>query len=161
MENAQERLIRYMNDALSVEEGLITNLKEMADDVNDPTVQTLLMEHRAVTMQQKDRLESRIRALGFEPAHEKKILTKMIGKIEDMLHVGKDSYDQTVQDLIKCYGVENFEVAMYESLESYASAIGDSETAELAHTLKAEEQAAADKILPMIAPLAARVIEIV
>jgi ferritin-like metal-binding protein YciE len=160
METPQDRLIRYLNDALGVENGLITNLKEMADDVNYPAVHALLMEHRAVTMQQKDRLEGRIRILGYEPSESKKFLSTVMGKVEDMLHVAPDSYDQTVQDLVKCYGIENFEVAMYEALEAYARAIDDTITADLAHSHKAEEQDMANKILPMIAPSSVRVLEL-
>ena len=34
----------------------------------------------------------------------------------DAMHAAHDLYDKTTLDLMKAYGVENFEMAMYESL---------------------------------------------
>lgn len=157
MENTRERLIRYLEDAWAIENGLITHLKEMAEEVNDAQIQTILMEHRAVTMQQKDRLEARINALGKEPSTGKGFLTQLLGRIGEKMHSSYDSQDRTVQNLLQCYAVENFEVAMYEAMESYANIIGDTETAELARSHKAQEQEAAHHIWPLIGPTSARV----
>lgn len=161
MENTQERLIRYLDDAWAVEKGLVDTLKEMADEVNDPAVQSLLEEHRAVTHTQEERLEERIRALGEEPSGGKGVFNRMVAKIGDALHAAHDAYDKTTQDLMKAFATENFEIAMYQALESYAGAIGDSETAALARQLMQEEQQAANKVWPLIAPAAARAVHAV
>jgi ferritin-like metal-binding protein YciE len=75
------------------------------------------------------------------------------------MHAFHDEYDKTTQNLIKGYGTENFEVAMYESLEAYAQAIGDQETVLLAQKHKQQEQEAADKIRPLISQTATRVLQ--
>jgi len=67
-----------------------------------------------------------------------------------------DDFDATTQDLMKGYATEAFEVAMYEALKTYAAEIGDAETAELAARHLREEQEAAQKLWPLIAPTAAR-----
>ena len=161
MDDSQARLVRYLQDAWAVESGLVVNLKEMAEDVNDPEVQTHFMEHRASTMQQADRLSARLRSLGKEPPAGKGFLSQMLGMIGDAMHISPDSYDKTVQNLFVCYGWMNFGAAMYEGMEAYAKIIGDTETAELARSHKDEEQEAAKKIWPLISKCSMRVAEIV
>ena len=161
MDDAQARLVRYLQDAWAVESGLVVNLKEMAEDVNDPEVQALMMAHRTSTMQQTDRLAARLRSLGKEPSTGKGFLSQMLGKIGDAMHISQDSYDKTVQNLFVCYGAMNFGAAMYEGMEAYADIIGDPETAELARSHRGEEQEAAKKIWPLIRKASARVSEVV
>ena len=161
MEGPQARLVGYLEDAWAVESGLVVNLKEMADDVNDPEVQALMMAHRTLTMQQKDRLAARLHSLGKEPSGGKGFLSQMLGKIGDAMHFSQDSYDKTVQNLFVCYGAMNFGAAMYEGMEAYADMIGDPETAELARSHRGEEQEAAKKIWPLIRKASVRVSEVV
>jgi ferritin-like metal-binding protein YciE len=156
MEDARERLVRYLDDAWAVEKALVASLEEMADKVNDLEVKSLFMEHRQVTHQQEEALEARIRALGEEPSGSKGVFNQLMGKIGDFLHRAKDDDDQTSQELMKAFATENFECAMYQSLEAYATAIGDSETAELARMHMRQEKDAADKVWQMIEPAAIR-----
>ena len=55
----------------------------------------------------------------------------------------------------------DLESAMYEAMEAYAKAVGDDETAALARAHHAEEEEAARKLWPLIAPAAARVRDLV
>jgi ferritin-like metal-binding protein YciE len=119
-------------------------------------VQALFQEHRQVTHEQEERLEARIRALGEEPSGGKGFFNQMVAKMGDALHGAHDPYDKTTQDLMKGYATENFECAMYQSLEAYADAIGDSETAQIARLHLQQEKEAAEKIWPLIAPTAVR-----
>ena len=156
MEGTQDRLIRYLDDAWAVEKALVNVLQDMAEEVNDPQVQSLFQEHRQVTHQQEERLEARIRALGKEPSGAKGFFNQMMGKVGDAMHAAHDEYEKTTQDLMKGYATENFECAMYQSLEAYANAIGDTETAQLARQHLQQEREAAERIWPLIAPTAAR-----
>jgi ferritin-like metal-binding protein YciE len=156
MESPQDRLIRYLDDAWAVEKALVTVLGDMAEEVNDPQVRALFQEHRRVTHEQEERLEARIRALGKEPSGGKGFFNQMVAKIGDVLHAAHDDDDKTTQDLMKAYATENFECAMYQSLASYATAIGDGETAQLARQHMQQEKEAADRVWPLIQPTAAR-----
>ena len=158
-ETKQERLIRYLDDAWAVEKALVAALKDMADEVNDPQVKALFEEHRTVTHAQEEALEARIRALGQEPSGGKGFFNQMVAKIGDVLHAAHDEYDKTSQDLMKGYATENFEMAMYEALESYSTAIGDTETATLARQHHQQEKEASEKIWPLIGPASARAVE--
>ena len=160
-ETSRERLIRYLQDAYSVEKGLIDNLQDMADEVKDVEVARLFLEHRLETQEQANRLEGRIRAYGEEPSTGKGLLMKAASKVSDAIDSFHDHDDKTVRDLMRAFGIENFEAAVYEALEAYATAIGDTETASLAKLHKSQEDAAAKKIWPHIARTAVSTLEAV
>lgn len=156
MQDTRERLIRYLDDAWAVEKGLVSTLQDMANEVNDPRIKAMFEEHRQVTHQQEENIEARIRALGEEPSGSKGFFTQFMGKIGDFMHKAKDEYDQTTQDLMKAYATENFECAMYQSMEAYATAIGDSATADLARQHHQQEKQAAEMVWSMIESAATR-----
>lgn len=156
-QDTRERLIRYLGDAWAVEKSLVDMLRDMADEVNDPRVQTLFQEHSVVTHEQEERLQARIRALGEEPAGGKGLLNRVMAKVGDAMQGAHDDYDKTAQNLMKAYATENFECAMYASLESYARSIGDTETAELARIHMQQEREAAESVWNLISPAASRV----
>src|SRR5262249_31145506 len=109
-----------------------------------------------VTHNQEEKLEARIRALGEEPSGGKGMVNQLLGRLGDLIHGAHDEYDKTTQNLIKAFAVENFEIAMYESLAQFAQAIGDAETASLAHSIQQQEQAAAQKVWALIPSCATR-----
>lgn len=156
METAQERTIRYLDDAWAVEKALVNALDTMAGEVDDPVVRALFEEHRMVTHQQEENLEARIRALGEEPSGTKGFFSSMMSRIGEFLHRPHDDYDKVTQDLMKQYAVENFEMAMYESMAVYAEAIGDTATAQLAREHFAQERETAERVWKLIGPAAAR-----
>ena len=64
--------------------------------------------------------------------------------------------DKTTQGLMKAFGIESFEMAVYQGLMTYANAIGDTQTAQLAQQILQQERETANKVWPLIAPAAAR-----
>ena len=160
METTRERLVRYLNDAWAVEKGLVPVLKDMSDDANDPQIKALFEQHRQITHQQEEALEARIRALGEEPSGSKGFFSQFISQIGEFLHRAKDDYDQTTQHLMKAYATENFECAMYRSLEVYATEIGDTDTANLARAHMQQEKDAAQKVWELIDAAARRPVQV-
>lgn len=158
-ESLQERLIRYLDDAWAAEKALVPALRDMAADANDPTVKALFEEHLQMTHMQEEELEARIRALGAEPSGAKGFMNQLMAKASDLMNAGHDDYDKTTQDLMKAYATENFEMAMYQALESYATAIGDAETAQLARRIHEQERQTAERIWPQIGLAAARAVQ--
>jgi ferritin-like metal-binding protein YciE len=156
MDTQQDRLVHYLDDAWALEKALVSMLEDMADEVNDPEIRSLFEEHRATTHRHEEDLEARIRALGKEPSKLKGVANRVIAKLGDVIHSAHDDYDKTAQHLMEAFAAEHLEMAMYESLASYAEAIGDEETAKLARDHFEDEEEAADKVWQMIAPVAAR-----
>ena len=150
-ETPQGRLIRYIQDAHAEEVGNVTLLNDFIDEITDPQVKAVFQEHVVVTQSQATRLEQRLVALGSGASDGKGILNKLMGKAADVMQSFHDDKDKVTQDLIKAYATEHLEVGMYTSLASYAEAVGDAETAQLAVAIIAEEKASAEKIFPLIA----------
>lgn len=158
-ESIQDRIIRYLDDARAAEKALVSALRDMANDANDPVVKALFEEHASLTHTQEELLEERIRALGSEPTNMKSFMNQMMAKASDLMNTGHDDYDKTTQDLMKAFATENFEMAMYESLEAFASAVGDHETAQLARRIHEQEKETADRIWPHISRAAKRAVQ--
>jgi len=57
---------------------------------------------------------------------------------------------------MKAYSTEHLEMAMYQALEAFASAIGDTETAQLSRLHMQQERMTAEKIWAQIGPFSAR-----
>jgi ferritin-like metal-binding protein YciE len=150
----QERIHRYIEDAVALESSSITGLKDMISEATDPVDAALFQEHLAETELQKERLEAILHARGEHTNRLKDIMNKIGVAATDLLHVGKDAGDKATRNMLQAYSIENLEVATYESLYAAATEAGDTEVATLAKEIQAQEEAAAKKIFPRIAPLA-------
>ena len=150
-ETPQGRLIRYIQDAHAAEVGGVTVMNDFIAEIDNPQVKALFQQHVVETQSQAQRLEQRLTELGSGTSDGKGLLNKLMGKGSDLLQSFHDEYDKTTQDLIKGYATENLEMGMYSSLASYAEAVGDTQTAQLALQILAEEKATAEKLFPMIA----------
>jgi len=161
-EPPRRRLIRHLNQAHSAESAVLNALQEASEHIIEPTLRTTLGEHRVLTHRHKLALETRLRALGVEPAtNGKGALEKMVGWIWDSWQREPDDFDHTVQELLKATAAEHFEVSMYGALGALATAVGDEETAALAHRHqeeKAEAVTALDGYAPSLAGLAEQMV---
>jgi ferritin-like metal-binding protein YciE len=146
----KERLVRYLNDAWSVENALVSSLTKQAQKSEDPELEMMYSQHARMTETQRDRIAARLADLGEKPSNGKGLFTTLMATFADMMHRPHDEFDEQAQVLMKSYAIEHLECAMYRSLEAYAEAIGDARTANLARELMAEEDATAKKLWPQI-----------
>ena len=153
-EDVKGQLLRYLSDAHAAEVGGLASLKDLVEGTTDANVRQVVAEHITVTQSQIERLEARIEALGGSKSEGKGLLNTIIGKGSDLLNIFHSHEDKQTQNLIKAYSLEHFEVGMYMSLEAYADAIGDTETARLATAFIAEEQMAAERVSRLIPEVA-------
>lgn len=150
-EDSRERLIRYLQDAHATEVGVREALEGFVNDSDDATVaRTMFQEHIVLTQSQEERLEQRLRAYDEEPSGGKGFFNSLMAKMGEMMHGAHDEYDKMTQNVIKAYASEHLEIGMYEALYSYASSIGDEETAMLARQIQEEERRTAERLFPMI-----------
>lgn len=156
-EDATHRLLRYLNDSYASEMGGLTALKDLAVEATDIELKNAVTQHIEVTETQVERLKERILALGGDKSGPKAIVNTAIAKGSGLLNAFHDKADKQTQDLIKAYAYEHFEIAAYTSLYTYANAVGDSITAQLAQSLITEEREAAvqlERLIPQVAALA-------
>ncbi len=153
-ENTKEQLLRYLNDSYAAEEGGLAALKDLAALATDSDLKQAVEDHITVTQSQADRVNARIQALGGDKSEPKGILNQVLAKASGALNIGHSHEDKQTQDTIKAYSFEHFEMGAYTSLEAFANAIGDSETAQMAQTIIGEEQMAAERLRRIIPQLA-------
>ncbi len=153
-ENSKEQVLRYLNDSYAAEVGGIASLQDLAAETTDPEVKSAVEAHITVTQSQADRVTARILALGGDKSEPKGILNQVLAKTSGILNIFHSKEDKQTQDLIKAYAFEHFEIGAYTSLHAYASAVGDTETAQLAQTIIGEEQSAAERFQKLIPQLA-------
>ncbi|MGC4043146.1 MAG: DUF892 family protein [Armatimonas sp.] len=141
-ETPQQKVLRYIDDAIALESASITALKDMADDAKLPEEAALYQEHLKVSEQQKVHLEERMTALGGELKRNvlKDLMNSVGAAATDLLHAAKDDDEKATRNLMQCYAIESLEVSVYEALASAAEATGDAETAKLAAEIQKEEQ---------------------
>jgi ferritin-like metal-binding protein YciE len=154
MEEPKVRMLRYLSDAYAVEEGGLKSLEGISEETDVEAMKNIIEEHITITRSQMSRLADRIRALGGDVSKAKSMVNVAIGKLSELANAFHDREDKLTQDLIKAYALEHFEVGMYTSLRAFADAVGDHDTAQIADTLVAEEQLAAERLLRLIPEIA-------
>ena len=154
LESQQEKIERYLDDAIALEAASILALKDMATDAVSHDETLLYQAHHTESESQKQRLEARLMALGG--ASERLGLKDMMNRIgtaaTNLLHAGKNDVEKDTRNLLQAYAMESLEVAVYEALYTAAETSGDAETALLAREIQAEESAMAQQIFARIAP---------
>lgn len=158
MENKKHRLLRYLNNAHATEIAGAGGLKDLIARTSDPAVLAVASEHLTQTRDQAKRLAARIKTLGGKVAKSKVAEQRTAGKATLLLNALHDHEDKQTQELVKSYALEHFEIGAYTSLIAYAQAIGDTQTADLAETIRAEEVRAAERMGALIAPVAAQAV---
>jgi ferritin-like metal-binding protein YciE len=155
-ETVKEQMLRYLNDAYAAEVGGMASLKDLEASATDADLKQVVADHIVVTQSQVDRVQARILALGGDKSEPKGIVNEVIGKASHLINAFHSHEDKQTQDTIKAYSLEHFEVGAYLSMEAFANAIGDSETAQLAKTIIGEEQMAGERLQRLIPQLAVK-----
>ncbi len=149
-ETSIEVIKRYLEDAIAAEKSFETQLQGFANDGDDPAAKAAFHQHSLETRQQHERLTARLEALGGSPSGAKSLLAHIFGLSPKTAQIGHEKEERTTQNLITAYAVENSEIAMYESLAAVAEAAGDTQTADLARSIQAEEKTTAERIWKLI-----------
>jgi ferritin-like metal-binding protein YciE len=138
---AQKELIGHLTDAVAMEENVERMLESMISTTRDQAMRARLQRHLEETHMQRERLEGRLDAHGESSSGMKDMVAKagatMKGAFDAMRSekVGRNARDG--------YVTEHLEIAAYELLERVATMAGDADTAAVARTNRAEEEAMA------------------
>jgi ferritin-like metal-binding protein YciE len=117
--------------ALTMEETIVTMLRELAESASEDTVAKQLMRHRDETRAQIRNITHAFSALGYEPK------PRPCPAIEALQTEGELTIHRTapvLQDLVilsGCAEVEHYEIAVYESLIALAGQLDDDDVAAL------------------------------
>jgi ferritin-like metal-binding protein YciE len=154
-DNMMDVIRRYLKDAIAAENSFESQLRGFAKEGEDSQAHALFQQHAEETHVQIQRLTARLEQLGDSPSTMKSFMAHIFGMAPKTASMGHDESERVTQNLMMAYTVEQAEVAMYESLATVAETLGDQQTATLARSIQAEENATAQKVWALI-PQAAR-----
>jgi ferritin-like metal-binding protein YciE len=144
MATLHDQLVKHIDEAISMEEGVKRLLDGMIATTDDPQVLDLLEHHKVETEQHSQRLRRRLEAHGASPSLVREA-TGIIGALAK-LPLDMVRGDKAGRNARDGYATEHMEIAAYQLLERVANRAGDEETAEIARQNRAEEEAMARKL---------------
>ena len=152
-----EVLVRHLDEAVAMEEGVIRMLGATIGTTDDAGLVELLERHRSDSEAHAERLRARLEERGGTPSswREAAAVLGVLAKAP-LDAVRGAGIARSARD---AYATEHLEIAAYRLLEEVAERAGDLETAEVARRNRAEEEAMAralDERWPRIADLALR-----
>ena len=159
MENSQERLVRYLQDAHAAEVGVAKMLEDSIEDTEDVAIKALFAEHLTMTHTHQEQIAQCLANYDEKPNGGKSLISAMMSKVSDLIQGAHDQPDKNTQYLIKAFAAENLERGIYESLIAYAQAIGKEDVAQVARNIQQQEQQTAERIWPMISQYAVTALE--
>lgn len=167
MDNTRRDLVKLLAEAHSNELALINVLSSHIPITENDAYRSLLEHHLEETRGHAERIQQRLDDLGFTKsmvtvaygaaqAAIKQIL--VLGKAPvDMLRGGTDIKEKMLRNAMDETMTEGLEIASYDAIESMARALGDSTTAELAASIRLDEEAMFESLRKLIPVLAADV----
>ena len=133
----------WLDDAYSMEQGLIPVLQAHADDLDAaiPGAAAVIREHISETQQHAERVKRCLQILNETPSQVKSTLSSLVGAVEG--RATRAFRDELVKNALADYASEQFEAACYRSLIIAARQLGYPEIAELCEqNLRDEERMA-------------------
>ena len=141
-EELKEVLVHELADLLYAERRILTMLKVMMREAEDPAVTARLEEHRGETEEQIGRLEQAFESLGEKAKAEK--CPGIIGLKEEHDEYKREEKPSRSQlaafDLGSGLRVEHYEIAAYRTAIAMATTLGEAECARLLQESLVEEE---------------------
>lgn len=159
MENSQERLVRYLQDAHAAEVGVAKMLDDCIEDSDDAAIKALFEDQLKMSLTHQEQIGKCLIKYGEQPNGGKSFVSSMMAKVSDLIQGGHDQPDKNTQNLIKALTAGNMESAIYESLIAYSQAIGEDDVVQVARAIQQEERQNAKRIWPMISQYAVTALE--
>jgi ferritin-like metal-binding protein YciE len=149
MNNAQQKVVQYLDEAHATEQALVRVLQSQIAMTPRGSYRSALETHLGETREHAVRVADRLDALG----HGSNPLMAVVGLAETVLGqalaFGKTPFDllrgsggeeKVLKNAKDACATEALELATYTALERLARSVGDDETAELAASIRADEE---------------------
>ncbi|MDQ4095778.1 MAG: ferritin-like domain-containing protein [Actinomycetota bacterium] len=167
MADDKQKLIQMLLEAHSNELALINTLEAHVNIAERGSYRSLLQDHISETRNHATRIQQRLQALGYRRSIAafgygiaqnalKQSLVLAKGPV-DMLRGRGDAKEKMLRNARDEVMTEGIEIATYDGIESYARSIGDHETAELALSIRFDEERMFEALRKEIPVLAERV----
>jgi ferritin-like metal-binding protein YciE len=168
MSQSEQKIVQYLNEAHATEVSLLGALQSQIAMTPRGSYRTGLEKHLGETKTHAERVQARLAELA--PASANPLLAG-IGFMESALSQtfafwktpldvlrGASGEEKVLQNAKDACAAEALEIATYTSLQHLAEAVGDDTTAELAASIRADEQRMFDLVVAELPKLARAVV---
>ncbi|HEX3833040.1 MAG TPA: DUF892 family protein [Solirubrobacteraceae bacterium] len=165
--NASQKIAQYLGEAKASEDALVRVLQSQIAMTPAGSYRSSLEKHLEETRDHSRRLSSRISELAgsHDPvgllvglAEEMVGQTLALAKTPLDLMRGSGGEEKVLKNAKDAAATEALEIATYTAIEQLASLLGDEETAQLARTIRRDEEQMLAVIMREIPPLTAAVV---
>ena len=143
-ETLEEQLVKYLTDAHSIEEQALAQMRSAPGLADDPGLATAFKEHEAETERHEQLVRERLEAHDAKPSRVKDAVMAVGGK--GFVLFARSQPDTDGKLATHAISYEHLELASYELLMRVAERAGDTETAEVARTIRDEERRMAERL---------------
>jgi ferritin-like metal-binding protein YciE len=163
MSTSEQKILQYLNEAHASEVGLGRVMQSQILMTSRGSYRSALEAHLDETHDHARRLKSRMSELGQDDDHLQALLGFAESAVGQVMALGKMPFDlvrgsggeeKVLKNAKDACATEALEIATYVALERLARAVGDEVTAELAASIREEEEAMLDRVLREIPRLA-------
>jgi ferritin-like metal-binding protein YciE len=147
MPEIEDRLVAYLKDAHALEQMSLKMLESATKTLEDAHLKEAFSHHLEETREHNELIDRRLEAHGHSPSMMKDVGQKATAMVKGM--AAKAPADTPGRLARDGFVQENAEIAAYELLSRVAERAGDTETAEVARRILADEHAMAEKIAGM------------
>jgi ferritin-like metal-binding protein YciE len=161
-QSGTQKVVQYLNEAHATEQALVRVLQSQIAMTPRGSYRTALERHLRETRDHAQRVEARLRALGEGGNPVQAVVGVVESAIGQALALGKTPFDllrgtggeeKVLKNARDASATEALEIATYTSLERLAKGVGDTETAELAASIRADEEKMLQQVLREIPKL--------
>jgi ferritin-like metal-binding protein YciE len=149
MSHSKQKVVQYLNEAHATETGLVRVLQSQIAMTPRGSYRTGLEKHLDETRRHAERVQERLSELG----HGGNPALTAVGFMESMVSQtlamwkapldilrGASGEEKVLKNAKDACATEALEIATYTALEELARAVGDDKTAELAASIRADEE---------------------
>jgi ferritin-like metal-binding protein YciE len=167
MSRSEKKVVQYLNEAHATETGLVRELQAQIAITPRGSYRDALESHLRETRVHATRVRARLRRLGDGENALDAVVGAAQSAISQLLALGRAPWtlvrgssgeEKVLKNAKDACATEALEIATYTALEDLARAVGDEDTAELAVSIRADEQRMLDLLMGEIPKLTADVL---
>ena len=162
MNASQKKIVQYLAEAQGTEQALVRTLQSQIAMTPRGSYRTALEQHLRQTRDHAARVGERLQELGQGGNPLTAVVGVVAKGVGQALAFGKTPYDlvrgsggeeKVLKNAKDAYASEALEIATYTAIERLATAVGDDATAQLAKSIRADEEKMLERILREIPKL--------
>jgi ferritin-like metal-binding protein YciE len=143
-QSLEEQLTKYLTDAHSIEQQALAQMKAAPDLAGDEAIASAFAAHLRETQEHERRIRECLAARDASPAALKDIVGTITGK--GFVAFARSQPDTSGKLVAHAYSYEHMEQAAYELIARLAERAGETETAQLARQIGAQEQTMGERL---------------